>query len=119
MRRLGELEAVVMDRLWAVGGAATVREIFDHLVTQRSIAYTTVMSTMDNLFHKGFLTRERIGRAYRYHACASRAQYRARLMQDALGKDGEREAVLAHFVEELSPQEQNRLHEVLRRGRGG
>ena len=117
MRRFGELEAVVMDRLWSMGGTATVREIFDDLVTERTIAYTTVMSTMDNLFHKGFLSRERVGRAYRYQAVASRAQYRARLMQDALGQDGEREAVLTHFVAELSRQEQERLHKLLRRGR--
>jgi predicted transcriptional regulator len=32
---LGELEAVVMDRLWSAGRPLTVREIFEELKTER------------------------------------------------------------------------------------
>ena len=49
VRGFGELEAVVMDRVWEHGGPVTVRELFDELRRERAIAYTTVMSTMDNL----------------------------------------------------------------------
>lgn len=118
MRRLGDLEAVIMDQMWAADGTATVREVCSHLREQRNIAYTTVMSTMDNLFRKGFLTREREGRAYRYTPVASRAEYRAELMQHALGSDGDHDAVLTHFVGQLSRQERERLDEVLRRHPG-
>jgi predicted transcriptional regulator len=48
-RGFGDLEAVVMDRLWDRDGATTVREIFEDMLREREIAYTTVMSTMDNL----------------------------------------------------------------------
>lgn len=63
-RGFGELEAVVMDRIWNRGPdtSTTVREIFDELTTERAIAYTTVMSTMDNLHTKGWLARERDGK---------------------------------------------------------
>ncbi len=64
-RGFGELEAVIMDRIWnrASGTTTTVRELFDELAAERDIAYTTVMSTMDNLHSKGYLARERDGKA--------------------------------------------------------
>ena len=115
MRRLGELEAVLMDRLWAISGTATVRDIWEQLRQERAIAYTTVMSTLDNMFRKGFLQREREGRAYRYWTVVSRAQYRAELMQQALGADGDdREAVLTHFVGQLGERELSQLRAAVR-----
>jgi len=57
-RGFGDLEAVVMDRLWDRDGATTVRMVFEDMLRDREIAYTTVMSTMDNLHHKGWLSRE-------------------------------------------------------------
>lgn len=114
MRRLGDLEAAVMDRMWSVEDTATVREVCEHLRTGREIAYTTVMTAMDNLHRKGFLERERDGRAYRYRCVASRAAYRAELMQEALGEEAP-EAVLTHFVGQLSDAERARLDAVLKR----
>ena len=119
MRRLGELEAVIMDRLWTIDGGATVRDVFERLQQERHIAYTTVMSTMDNLYQKGFLDRDRDGRAYRYRTLTSRAAYRAELMQHALGAEAEREAVLTHFVGRLSEEERQRLQMVLQRRADG
>ena len=52
-RGFGDLESAVMDRVWATGGPVLVRTVFDDLVASRDIAYTTVMSTMDNLHRKG------------------------------------------------------------------
>ena len=117
MRRLGELEAVLMDRLWSIEDTASVREVWEQLRRQREIAYTTVMSTLDNLHRKGLLERERDGRAYRYRPVASRAQYRAELMRQALGRDDEHEAVLTHFVGQLGAEELSQLHSAVRRAR--
>jgi predicted transcriptional regulator len=119
VRRLGVLEAVVMDRLWAVDDSVTVREVFEQLRQEREIAYTTVMSTLDNLYRKRFVDRARDGRAYRYHPLMSRAEYRAELMQHALGAEAERDAVLTHFVGRLSEEERQRLQAVLQRSTGG
>ena len=117
MRRLGELEAVLMDRLWSIEDTASVREVWEQLRREREIAYTTVMSTLDNLHRKGLLERERDGRAYRYRPVASRAQYRAELMRQALGRDDEHEAVLTHFVGQLGAEELSQLHSAVRRAR--
>ena len=113
MRRFGELEAVVMERLWASGGNATVREVFDQLRANREIAYTTVMSTMDNLHRKGHLTRVREGKAYRYQTVASHAEYTAKLMREALSSGADSDAVLTHFVGEMNEAELIQLRELL------
>ena len=115
MRGFGDLEAVVMQRVWDHGGPVTVREIFDELRETRSIAYTTVMSTMDNLHRKGWLARERDGKAYRYTAVASREEYSARLMREALAAAGDTEAVLSHFVAEMDGGQAEALRGVLDR----
>lgn len=117
VRGFGELEAVIMERVWDYGPEAsmTVREIFEQLAAERQIAYTTVMSTMDNLHTKGWLARERDGRAYRYWATLSREQHTARLMRDALKGGGRSDLVLSHFIEQIGPRESERLRTALRR----
>jgi predicted transcriptional regulator len=114
-RGFGDLEAVVMDRLWASDGAITVREVFEDLLHDREIAYTTVMSTMDNLHRKGWLSRERQGKAYLYVPSMTREQYSAQLMRDALDVGGRSDLVLAHFLEGISDDESAALRKVLRR----
>jgi predicted transcriptional regulator len=49
MRRFGELEAVIMDRLWERGRPVLVRDVVDALHDDRAPAYTTVMTVMENL----------------------------------------------------------------------
>jgi predicted transcriptional regulator len=117
VRGFGELEAVIMDRIWnrKPETSTTVREVFDELATERDIAYTTVMSTMDNLHGKGWLARERDGKAYRYWATLSREEHSARLMREALDGGGQSDLVLSHFVEQIGPEESARLREALRR----
>jgi predicted transcriptional regulator len=115
VRGFGELEAVVMDRIWNQDGTTTVREIFDELAAEREIAYTTVMSTMDNLHTKGWLARERDGKAYRYWPTLTREQHSAQLMREALDGGGRSELVLSHFLEQISPEESARLRDALQR----
>jgi predicted transcriptional regulator len=119
VRGFGDLEAVIMDRVWERGRPVTVRELFDELSAERTIAYTTVMSTMDNLHRKGWLDRTKEGKAYRYTATASRAEYSARLMREALTGGGDAEVVLSHFVAQIGSGESEALRSALRKLRGG
>ncbi|MEU0540618.1 BlaI/MecI/CopY family transcriptional regulator [Nocardia sp. NPDC005978] len=114
-RGFGELEAVVIERIWDRAEKTTVREVFDGLAAERDIAYTTVMSTMDNLHRKGWLERERVGKAYHYWPTLTREEYSARLMREALGSGGRSELVLAHFVEQMSAEESEGLRTALRK----
>ncbi|CAM4338523.1 BlaI/MecI/CopY family transcriptional regulator [Nocardia ninae] len=112
--RFGDLEAVVMDRVWSADDTITVREVYEHLLRDREIAYTTVMTIMDNLHRKGWLERTRQGKAYDYWPTLSREQYSAKLMRDALGGGGRSDLVLAHFVEQITEDESAALRTVLR-----
>jgi predicted transcriptional regulator len=114
MRRLGELEAEIMDRLWTWKRPATVREIVDDINKQRPVAYTTVMTVADILYNKGWLLRNKQGRAWLYLPVRSREAYSAALMEDALGASEDRSAALAHFVEQMSDDEVAALRKALR-----
>ena len=113
MRRFGELEAVIMDRLWEWGRPVLVREVVDDLRDERGLAYTTVMTVMENLHRKGWLRRERDGRAWRYEPTGSRSSYTAALMNDALGTSTDRRTALTHFALQMSPHDAALLREAL------
>ncbi|MEU0497308.1 BlaI/MecI/CopY family transcriptional regulator [Mycobacterium sp. NPDC006124] len=115
-RGLGDLEATVMDRVWAGADGVTVREVFDELAGLRQIAYTTVLSTMDHLHRKGWVRREREGKAYRYWPTMTREERSANLMRAAFSAGGDTEAVLALFVEQMTAQESAQLRAALRQG---
>jgi predicted transcriptional regulator len=117
MRQLGELEAVIMDRLWEWGRPVLVREVVEDLRPSRPLAYTTVMTVMENLHRKGWLRRERDGRAWRYEPTGSRSGYTAALMSDALGTSPDRRTALAHFVLQMSPHDVALLQHALDQAR--
>jgi len=115
VRGFGDLEAVIMQLVWDRDRPVTVRDLFDEMRQERAIAYTTVMSTMDHLHRKGWLDRVKDGKAYRYTATASREEYSARLMREALAGGGDTEAVLSHFVAQMDGAESEVLRAVVRR----
>lgn len=115
VRGFGELEATVMDRLWDRAGVSTVRDIFDGLAADRVIAYTTVLSTMDNLHRKGWLARERVGKAYHYRATLSREEHSAKLMRDAFESGGDSDLVLTFFLNQMDDDESAQVQAALRR----
>lgn len=105
MRQLGQLEASVMERMWAADRPLVVREVLENLLQDRQLAYTTVMTVMDNLHKKGLLSRKRQGRAYAYRAIQTREEHTAEMMEAVLGTAGDRTAALLHFVETISADE--------------
>ena len=113
MRQLGELEAAVMDRLWAWERPVVVREVLEDLQRNRPIAYTTVMTVLDNLHRKGFVMREKDGRAYRYRPTHTREEHTATVLEQVLASSRDRGAALLHFVEKMPSDEVARLREAL------
>lgn len=114
MRGFGELESAVMVRMWAAESSLTVREVLEQLRDERDLAYTTVMTIMDNLHRKGWLTRERDGRAYRYSTVGTREEYTAALMREALSESTDRQATLVHFLDQLDTKESDAVRRALR-----
>jgi predicted transcriptional regulator len=113
VRQLGDLEAAVMALLWDSAEPATVREIKDRLVDERKLAYTTVMTVMDNLHRKGLLARQIDGRAYRYTPLRDRAEHTAQLIEEVLADADDRAVPLLRFMERLTPEEVTRLRAML------
>ena len=70
----GRLEREVMEVIWR-HAPLNVRDVQSHLT--RAVAYTTVMTTLDRLFKKGFVDRSRSGRAFVYRALHTREQTEA------------------------------------------
>ena len=64
---IGSLEAEILAVVWEQG-TTTVRRVYETLRDRRQIAYTTVMTVMNNLVKKHLLTQDRSGIAYIYEA---------------------------------------------------
>nr|WP_272917514.1 BlaI/MecI/CopY family transcriptional regulator [Nocardioides flavescens] len=114
---MGQLEAAVMELLWSRGDVETsVREVMEGLEEQdgaRRLAYTTVLTVVDNLHSKGYLTRRRVGRAYAYTPRCSREEHTAQVMGEALAASSDRGAVLLRLVDQLTAAEVAELRAAL------
>ncbi|MGQ0631540.1 MAG: BlaI/MecI/CopY family transcriptional regulator [Sporichthyaceae bacterium] len=113
MRGFGDLEAAIMEQMWGTEEPLTVRAVHTAIISQRPLAYTTVMTVMDKLHRKGWLDREPLGRAYLYRPVVSREQYTADLMGEALSASSDRSATLVAFIEHLDPAEAAQLRLAL------
>jgi predicted transcriptional regulator len=69
---LGPLEISVLEILWTAG-ECNVHQVSRSL--KRPLAYTTVMTTLDRLYKKGWLERRKSERAYLYIARQSRQEW--------------------------------------------
>ncbi|MBK3570962.1 BlaI/MecI/CopY family transcriptional regulator [Streptomyces sp. MBT62] len=113
MPQFGELETAIMDAVWGAGRSLRVREILDGLGRDPEPAYNTVHTVTEILFRKGWLAKEKDGRAYRYGATRTREEYVAGLMGEAFAAAGDRGATLARFVEGMRPGEAEELYRLL------
>ena len=113
VRQLGQLEAAVMARLWDWGRPVAVREVLDDLAKERRLAYTTVMTVLDNLHGKGLVSRSKDGRAFMYVPVLTREEHTAGLLQEVLSNSVDPGAALMHFVGTMSDREVDELRSAL------
>ena len=111
-RPTGQLEAAVLEFLWAVGDPSTPGDV--HEAVAPDLAYTTVMTVLTRLHAKGALERERQGRPFAYWPSEVEAKHRADQMRDQLDAAGDRHAVLSSFVDALTAAEADELRRILR-----
>lgn len=111
-RPVGTLELAVLAQVWARPSGVTPRQVLERL--DGDLAYTTVMTILNRLRAKGFLERERDGRAYRYRPLVSEPEFVASRMTKDLDVARDREATLSRFVEELSEGDEALLRALLR-----
>jgi len=113
MPRFGDLEAEVMDEVWAAARPVRVREVLECINEDRDLAYTTVQTVMDILHRKGWLIRDKDGRVNLYTATASREDYVAGLLGEALTETQDRPAALLRFIKQMDVGEARQLRRAL------
>ncbi|MGP4025550.1 BlaI/MecI/CopY family transcriptional regulator [Actinomadura sp. 3N407] len=113
MPGFGELEAAIMDRVWAADEPVRVRHVVDDLQRSREIAYTTVQTVMEILYRKGWLAREKQGKAHYYWAAASREDYTAGLVEEALATTTDRASALVRLIGRMDSAEVAELRRAI------
>jgi predicted transcriptional regulator len=96
---LTPLELDIMKAVWK-GSPITVRDVQVALRPLRNLAYTTVMTMMNRLYHKGFLTRTLQSRAHVYEPAIPYAEVRQAAVEGLIANffSGSREE-LQEFLE--------------------
>ena len=112
---LGRLERQVMDIVWQ-HEAVSVKDVQAEI--PRRVAYTTVMTTMDRLFKKGMLDRERDGRAFRYRAAFTRQDLErvvtTGLFRALLETGGSARPMLSNLVDAIGDKDRALLDDLER-----
>ena len=83
-------------------GSATVREVYEELLKQRKIAYTTVMTMMGILEQKGYLKKEARDRAHLYRPALPQQQVVGAMLRDFVDRvfDGASDSLLLHLAKD-------------------
>jgi predicted transcriptional regulator len=110
----GPLEIRVLEALWSAGTAACLRDLQPQFP---GVAYTTLMTTLDRLFRKGALTREKDGRAFYYRARASQQQMISQLAESTFatllpGDTASMRPILSMFVDTIGDRDRALLDEL-------
>ena len=104
---LGPLEAEVMEIVWE-RREATVRDVHRALSAKRSIAYTTVMTTMGRLTEKGILRRVEDQPAHHYFPLVTREQYASSTVKSVVDwlVNHFRDPAVAYFIDKVEEEDQ-------------
>ena len=109
-----ELEALKI--LWRQG-EATVREIFDQINDDGTLAYTTVLSLLQIMEQKGLVGHRKSGKAYLYAAKIEREPTFRKLAGGFLQRvfDGAVDEYLVHALQSrhIRPEELDRLEKMI------
>src|SRR3989441_4789246 len=105
-------ELEIMKIVWK-SGASTVRDVYETMLEQRRIAYTTVMTMMNILEQKGYLKKSQKDRAYVYQAARPQKQVIRGMVREFVDRvfNGSAEPLLLHLVEDRRVSEQD-LEEI-------
>jgi predicted transcriptional regulator len=110
-------ELEILKLVWQ-RGQATVREVYQDLLKQRKIAYTTVLTMMGILERKGHLKKTAGERAYVYSSAQPQAQVVEGMVKEFVKRvfNGSPKPLLVHLVgdRELSTSELDEIENLVR-----
>lgn len=101
--------------LWNSREPMSVRAVNDALASERSLAYTTVMTVLDRLAKKGRVDREQDGRAWMYRPATTQSDLIVAEMLNLLEEAGEEQnVVLGQLASALNAAQREHLARVLK-----
>jgi predicted transcriptional regulator len=111
--QLGELELNVLEILWAHPELGA-RDIREQLNAARKPRLSTVQSTLERLWRKELLSREREGTAYVYRCRVARSELLAKLMGGVIRQlhTGSLDPILSSFVDFADRMDENTLDKL-------
>jgi predicted transcriptional regulator len=113
---LTDAEARVMAVLWRTQ-TATVADIVAGLKASAAVSYSTVQTILRILETKGYVTHEKIARAFVYHPVVDERQARRRALRHLVSRlfDGSPSLLVLNVLddEELDAEELARLKKVI------
>lgn len=80
---IGSREMMILNIIWD-SRELTVREVFKEISKKEDIAYTSIMTSMQNMEKKGLLKHREEGRAYIYSAVVDKSEVQQRLVKDLI-----------------------------------
>ena len=118
-----ELELEILKILWRRGPLAP-REVRDALVGFRDLAYTSVVTIMNIMVGKEYLSRRKIGPCFVYKPRISEAATTRRMLRDLMHRafHGSAAAVMVNLIEDadLDEAKVRELRAILKaKGEGG
>ena len=117
-RTLTPQELELMKIVWRQG-TATVREVYEELLTRRKVAYTTVMTVMKTLEQKGYLKTSQKDRAYVYTPTRPKEQVIRGMVGDFLERvfNGAAQPLLVHLLQDrrLSDKDLQEIRSLLKK----
>jgi predicted transcriptional regulator len=111
-RGLGELELQLLRAVWRSENGVTPAEALD--AVDGSVAYTTVLTVLTRLWQKDLLVRSREGKAHRYSAVLTEADWVASRMRAALDVASDHELAMSRFVGSLNARDTAALRSLLK-----
>lgn len=95
---LGELEKLVLNYLWSVG-SADAKQVHEHFKRIRGGSLNTIQSTLDRLYKKTILKREKQGHAYWYRTAKEKKDFLGELIHTVTQDfSSDHDHLLAAFV---------------------
>jgi predicted transcriptional regulator len=113
-------ELEIMKIVWRLGDV-TVRQVYEEILKERKIAYTTVMTMMGILEEKKFLKKTRAEKAHVYKAAQAKALVMSRMVREFVQRcfNGSAKPLLVHLVEsdQIGEEELAEIAEILKRNK--
>jgi BlaI family penicillinase repressor len=110
------VEAEVMAALWRLQ-SASVGDVVTSLNTQRTASYSTVQTILRILEAKGYVTHEKVARAFIYRPMVDERQARRRALRHLISRlfDGSPSLLVLNVLEDedLDPGERERLRTLI------